>query len=227
MNAGTPPPVFNRASRLPAAYATHAIVAICVLIQLLVLVMGPEFGRNLTLSAGLVPARLTGHVIGLSSPLPAWLTLITHIFLHGGLVHLAMNMVFLVWVGRMVEWRLGMSRFLLLFFLGGIAGGLAQVLTASGSVVPVVGASGAISAVFATYALLFARSGEEPARILGMTISGETVRAFRFACLWIGLQLLTAVAFNTGSGGIAIWSHIGGFLAGLLFGLPFIRAPKS
>lgn len=205
------------------AYATHTILILCVAIQLLALVMGPAFDRNLMFSAGLVPARLTGEVIGIDSPLPAWLTLLTHQFLHGGLVHLAMNMVFLAWVGRMVEWRLGPSLFLLLYFLGGIAGGLMQVVMTPASVVPVVGASGAISAVFAAYALLFARSGEEPARVLGMTISGETVRAFRFACLWIGLQLLTAVAFNTGSGGVAIWSHIGGFLAGLLFGLPFIR----
>lgn len=226
MDAG--PPVSTPRLRLPAAYATHTILILCVAIQLLVLAMGSAFEHRLLFAAGLIPARLTGEVIGLSSPLPAWLTLVTHIFLHGGLPHLAMNMVFLVWVGRMVEWRIGAARFLLLFFLGGIAGGLAQVAASPGSVVPVVGASGAISAVFATYALLFARSGEAPAKLLGLTISGETVRAFRFACLWIGLQLLTAVAFNTGGGGgIAIWSHIGGFLAGLVFGLPYIRAARA
>ena len=78
--------------------------------------------------------------------------------------------------------------------------------------------------VFATYALLFAQTGEAPATVLGIRISGETVRALRYAALWIGLQLLTAVAFNLpGTGGIAIWSHIGGFIAGLLFGLPWLR----
>lgn len=210
--------------RPPAAHATRAILFACVGLQLLMLVMGNAFDQRILLQFGLVPARITGRVIGLESPVPAWLTLFTHMFLHGGIVHLAMNMVFLAWVGRQVEWVLGVTRFLLLFLIGGMAGGIMQVAMSPGSVVPVVGASGAISAVFATYALLFAQSGEAPARILGIHISGEAVRAFRYAALWIGLQLLTAVAFNMpGTGGIAIWSHIGGFIAGLLFGLPLLR----
>ena len=100
-----------------------------------------------------------------------------------------------------------------------------QVAIGPGSVVPVIGASGAISAVFAAYALLFARTGEDPATFLGLHISGETVRALRYAALWVGLQLLTAVAFNTpGQSGIAIWAHIGGFLAGLLLA-PLLKRP--
>lgn len=217
----------SRLLRPPVAYATRTILIACVAIQLVGLAMGPRFERTLELSAGLVPARVTGEVIGLESMLPTWLTFFTHMFLHAGLVHLAMNMVFLAWVGRMVEWRLGTSKFLLLYFLGGIAGGALQVALTPASVMPIVGASGAISAVFAAYALLFARSGEEPARFLGITLSGETVRALRYASLWIGLQLLTAVAFNSGPGGIAIWAHIGGFLAGLVFALPFIRGARG
>lgn len=214
--------------RPPVALATRAILIICVGFQLLALVMGAAFDQWLILTAGLVPARLTGEVIGLKGALPASLTLVTHMFLHGGLVHLAMNMVFLAWVGRQVEWLLGTGRFLLLFLLGGIAGGLMQVFMTPASVVPMVGASGAISAVFATFALLFAQPGERPARFLGVALSGETVRALRYAALWIGLQLLTAVAFNMpGTGGIAIWSHIGGFLVGLLFGLPYVRRLKD
>jgi membrane associated rhomboid family serine protease len=210
--------------RPPTAHATRVILITCVALQLLALLMGAGFDQALTLAAGLVPARLTGEVIGLASPIPPWATLVTHQFLHGGLIHLAMNMVFLAWVGRQVEWLLGPLRLVLLFLLGGIAGGLLQVFMTPTSVVPVVGASGAISAVFATYALLFAQPGEAPATVLGIRISGETVRALRYAALWIGLQLLTAVAFNLpGTGGIAIWSHIGGFVAGLIFGLPYVR----
>lgn len=210
--------------RPPTAHVTRAILIACVGLQLLMLAMGSAFDQRLILTAGLVPARLTGEVIGLQGSLPAPLTLVTHMFLHGGLAHLAMNMVFLAWIGRQVEWLIGPVRFTLLFLLGGVAGGLMQVFMAPASVVPVVGASGAISAVFATYALLFAQPGERPARVLGIAISGETVRALRYAALWVGLQLLTAVAFNMpGTGGIAIWSHIGGFLVGLLFGLPYVR----
>jgi membrane associated rhomboid family serine protease len=208
----------------PPARATRAILIGCVGLQLVAIVLGVGFDRALTLAAGLVPARLTGAVIGIEGAVPAPLTLVTHMFLHAGLLHLAMNMVFLAWIGRQVEWLIGPWRLLLLFLLGGVAGGLLQVAWEPTSVVPVVGASGAIAAVFATYAMLFAQEGEAPARVLGIPLSGETVRALRYAALWIGLQLLTAVAFNLpGAGGIAIWSHIGGFVTGLLYGLPWVR----
>jgi membrane associated rhomboid family serine protease len=216
--------------RPPETRATKAIVITCALVELAVLLMGAGFDRTLAMSAGLVPARVTGAVIGLPAALPAPLTLVSHMFLHGGLIHLVMNMVFLAWVGRSIEWVIGPWRMLLLFLAGGIAGGLVQVLATPASVIPVVGASGGVSAVFATYALIFARSDEAPATILGIRLSGEVVRALRYAALWIGLQFLVAVAFNTGGGpGIAIWAHIGGFVAGLLFGLPWIlrRAPAG
>jgi membrane associated rhomboid family serine protease len=204
--------------RLPAGWATRIIIVACVAIELAFLFTGQAFARAMMMSAGLVPARITGSVVGFpDGPLPGALTFVSHIFLHSGWVHLAMNMVFLGWVGRHVEGLVGTARFLLLFFAGGIAGGALQVLLTQSSVVPVIGASGAISAVFAAYALLFANSGEDPAEFLGIRLSGETVRALRYASLWIGLQLLTAVAFNApGQPGIAIWAHIGGFVAGLL-----------
>lgn len=215
-------------ARLPPANATRAILLLCVGLQLGALLMGPGFDQALTLSGGLVPARLTGAVIGIPGALPGWATLVTHIFLHAGLVHLAMNMLFLAWIGRQVEWLIGPWRFLGLFLVGGIAGGLAQAAMTPASVLPVVGASGAISAVFATYALAFARDRHAPARLLGLAISAETVRALRYAALWIGLQLLVGVAFNLpGTGGIAIWAHIGGFMAGLALGLPLVRRPQG
>jgi membrane associated rhomboid family serine protease len=212
--------------REPAAWATRIIILVCVAIEGLNLVMGQGFARGLMQVAGLVPARVTGAVVGLpDGPVPEPLTFLTHIFLHSGPVHLAMNMVFLAWVGRQVELFAGLWRYLLLFFAGGVAGGLLQVVLTQASVIPVIGASGAISAVFAAYAVLFARAGEAPARFLGLRLSGETVRALRYASLWIGLQLLTGVAFNSpGQPGIAIWAHIGGFLAGLVLA-PLLKRP--
>lgn len=212
------------AEPLAVGWATRIIILVCVGIELLFLIMGEGFARGVSQAAGLVPARVTGAIVGLpDGPLPAAATFLTHIFLHSGWVHLAMNMVFLGWVGRQVEGLVGTGRFLLLFFAGGIAGGALQVVLTQSSVIPIIGASGAISAVFAAYALIFARSGEEPATFLGLRLSGETVRALRYASLWIGLQLLTGVAFNTpGTGGIAIWAHIGGFLAGLV-AVPFLK----
>ncbi|MFN7399253.1 MAG: rhomboid family intramembrane serine protease [Sandaracinobacter sp.] len=219
-----PPAELPAVEPLAVAWATRTIILVCVAVQLFFLVMGAGFARAAVQAAGLVPARVTGAIVGLpEGPLPSAATFLTHIFLHSGWVHLAMNMVFLAWVGRQVEGLIGTGRFLLLFFAGGIAGGALQVLLTQSSVAPVVGASGAISAVFAAYALMFARSGEGPTVFLGLRLSGGTVRALRYAALWIGLQLLTAVAFNMpGGGGIAIWAHIGGFLAGLL-AVPLLR----
>lgn len=209
---------------LAAGWATRIIILVCVGIELAFLFLGEDVAKQVVLFAGLVPARVTGAIVGVAEgPLPMPLTFLTHIFLHSGWVHLAMNMVFLAWVGRQVEGLVGTGRFLLLFFAGGIAGGALQVLLTQSSTSPIVGASGAISAVFAAYALLFARSSEDPTTFLGLHLSAETVRALRYASLWIGLQLLTGVAFNTGNaGGIAIWAHIGGFIAGLL-AVPLLR----
>jgi membrane associated rhomboid family serine protease len=215
--------------RPPPARVTRTLLIACIGVQCLLLVLGPTAAERVILGAGLVPARVTGAVIGLDGAVPAPLTFLTHMFLHGGIVHLAMNMMFLAWVGQQVEWAAGPVRLSLLFLAGGVAGGLLQVAVTPASTVPIVGASGGISAVFAAYALLFATAGEAPARILGVRISGEMVRALRYAALWIGLQLLTAVAFDQpggnglGVGGIAIWTHIGGFVAGLLLGLPLVR----
>lgn len=217
-------PALPATEPLAVGWATRIIILVCVGIEILFFFMGEGFARATSMAAGLVPARVTGAIVGMpEGPLPPAATFLTHIFLHSGWVHLAMNMVFLGWVGRQVEGLVGTGRFLLLFFAGGIAGGTLQVLLTQTSVVPVIGASGAISAVFAAYALIFARSGEEPAIFLGLRLSGETVRALRYASLWIGLQLLTGVAFNTpGAGGIAIWAHIGGFVAGLV-AVPFLK----
>ena len=203
---------------LPTGWATRIILLVCVAIEIAFLFLGEATARSVLKMAGLVPARVTGTIVGVADgPLPVPLTFLTHIFLHSGWVHLAMNMVFLAWVGRQVEGLVGTGRFLLLFFAGGVAGGALQVLFTPSSVAPVVGASGAISAVFASYALMFARNTEDPATFLGIHLSAETVRALRYAALWIGLQLLTGAAFNSpGTPGIAIWAHIGGFVAGLL-----------
>lgn len=215
--------------RLPSARVTRTIALACAAVQLLLIVGGAQFARAALFDVGLVPARFSGAVVGLDSPVPATLTLLTHMFVHGGVVHLAMNLLFLVWVGQQVEWAVGGLRLALLFIAGGIAGGVLHIVIEPESMVPVVGASGGISAVFAAYALLFAQTGERPARLRGIRISGEMVRALRYAALWVGLQLLTAVAFSQPggsrlfSGGIAIWSHIGGFLAGLMMALPWLR----
>lgn len=195
------------------ARVTRAIILLCIAVQLALMAVGPNLGYAIMLEAALVPARLSGAVDLQGAVVPAPLTLLTSLFLHANLMHLALNLVFLAWVGKFTEWVLGPGRFILLYALGGIGGGLLQVVASPDSTVPVVGASGAIAAVFGCYALLFSRH----------QATAPAGNALRIAAVWIGLQLLIGFVANTDAGGIAIWSHIGGFLVGLLFAQPWTR----
>lgn len=209
------------------ARATNAIVLVCLAIQAAVSLAGPTFAVQLAVRAGLMPARLTGAVDLGATAVPAPLTLLTSLFIHGGWLHLGLNLLFLLIVGRMVEWVAGPGRLMLIFLLGGLAGGVLQTVVTPTSTLPVIGASGAIAAVFACYATLFARRRANPRRVLGFTVSSEFLTALWFAAVWIGLQLMTAAAFNGQGGGIAIWAHIGGFVTGLVVARPLARRPRS
>jgi membrane associated rhomboid family serine protease len=207
----------------PRPVVTFAVIAVCVAVQLAIAVGGAAFGDTIVGHAGLIPARLTGGVPGLSGDVPAVLTLVSALFLHAGWVHLAVNLSFLLWVGRHVEMVAGPLRFAMLYLIGGIAGGLLHVVVDPASLAPVVGASGAIAAVFGTYAMLFARRRVATQRVVGVTIPGRLLTALWYMATWVGLQFLTALALNSETGGIAIWTHIGGFVVGLLAARPLER----
>lgn len=214
----------------PSALATNSLIGLCVAVQAAILVGGSGFGNAVIGTYGLVPARISAAIAGivpLSSALPS---IVTHIFLHGGLIHLALNMVFLAWVGRYVEWVAGRFGLVMLFMVGGIIGGAAQFFASPESPLPVIGASGAIACVFGAYAVMFAKSRVAPRKILGLTFSGESLTALWYAASWIGLQLLVGIAFAAPGGGlfgggIAIWTHIGGFLTGLVLARRWGKGP--
>jgi membrane associated rhomboid family serine protease len=209
----------------PVPVATNGLIGLCVAVEAALTVGGPVFADRVERLFALIPARVTAVFAGIETPL-ALLTLVSHVFLHAGWLHLGLNMMFLVWVGRYVEWVTGRWALLALFTIGGIAGGALQVAVAPYSAGTVIGASGAIAAVFGAYAILFARSQVKPRSFLGLQLSGETLMALWLALAWIGLQLLTALVFNTGGGGFAIWTHIGGFLVGLIAGRFWGRGPQ-
>lgn len=211
----------------PVPLATNSLVGLCVVIHAATTLAGRDFAQHLALTAGLIPARITAAVAGNAELLPALASFVTHMFLHSGWLHLGLNILFLLWVGRYVEWVVGRAALAGLFLAGGIVGGICQVAVTPGSMAPVVGASGAIAAVFGAYAVLFARSRVRPQAIFGFAVSGETLTSLWYAATWIGLQLLTGLAFNTDDGlQIAIWTHIGGFLIGLVLGRLWGRGPQ-
>ncbi len=147
--------------------------------------------------------------------------LFTSMFLHGGLLHLLGNMLFLYIFGDNVEDRLGHLRYLVFYFLCGCAAGAAQALSSPGSNVPMVGASGAIAGVLGAYLLLF-----PGARIVTLVpifffVQVMEIRAVFFLAFWFIGQFMLGVS-SLGShgttGGVAFWAHIGGFIAGMVLG---------
>lgn len=146
-------------------------------------------------------------------------TLFTAIFLHGGWMHLIGNMLFLWIFADNIEAIIGSTAFLLFYLVGGISASLIHVIAAPASMVPTIGASGAISAVMGTYLVMFPRSRVKLIFIL--FFSRFEIPAIIFLGFWFAQQLMSGMASVSNieaTGGIAWWAHIGGFLYGVLAG---------
>jgi membrane associated rhomboid family serine protease len=150
---------------------------------------------------------------------PTWLTLLTAMFMHGGLLHIAGNMLFLWIFGNNVEDSMGPLRFIAFYVLGGLAATLAQVLTGPNSAIPTIGASGAVAAVLGGYILLYPRARVITLIFIIFFITVVELPAYVVLGLWFIIQLLYGSAELTqpvGGGGVAYFAHIGGFVFGLL-----------
>lgn len=167
------------------------------------------------LAGGFIPARLSG-LGDIPGALPVLLTPVSSALLHGGLVHLVFNLVMLLFIGRQLEPAFGKRGLVIVLVAGAYAGALLHWVMEPASLVPVVGASGAISALVAAFAFIFNRDN---VRRIG-PFPPVVVRAAWLAAAWIGVQLAIGFAYG---GGIAIFSHIGGFLAGLVLTRPLLR----
>ncbi|MEM2905564.1 MAG: rhomboid family intramembrane serine protease [Candidatus Bathyarchaeia archaeon] len=171
----------------------------------------PEEFVRILLVYGFTPARILAG--------QGYYTFLTSMFLHGGLLHLGGNMLYLYIFGDNVEDMCGHLRYLAFYLLSGIVASLAYMFSAWDSPVPAVGASGAISGVLGAYMLLFPKVRIKTLVPVGLFMRFFRVPAFVMIGLWFIYQLLLAfAAFETG---IAYWAHIGGFAAGLLLGRPF------
>jgi rhomboid family protein len=203
-------------------YVTVALIAACVLTFLWQLSLGAT-GNRIVYALGAIPAVLTGDR-ALPPDLalvPAPLTLVTSMFLHGSWLHLGGNMLFLWIFGDNVEDAMGHVRFLVFYLLCGVLAALAHVAADVHSVIPTVGASGAISGVLGAYLILHPR-----AEVLTLFFRFfVTLPAFVVLGVWIGLQALNAYLETGGEagGGVAWWAHIGGFVAGAVLVVPFRR----
>ncbi|HBE83586.1 MAG TPA: rhomboid family intramembrane serine protease [Pyrinomonadaceae bacterium] len=154
----------------------------------------------------------TGQIPHYETPLPVYFNFLSSMFMHGDVMHIVGNMLFLWIFGDNLENLLGHIRFAAFYIVCGIAAALAQIVMDAGSVIPMLGASGAISGVLGGYVLLF------PQRRVRAVIFNflTTVPAIVAVGIWIGYQLLLGFLTPSGTGGVAYAAHIGGFFAGLL-----------
>ena len=162
-------------------------------------------------------AGAEGCVDGNETDLPAtWLTLLTSMFMHGGLLHLGGNMLFLWVFGNNIEDAMGRVKFVFFYLLGGLVATLSHTVIDVNSTVPSIGASGAVAAVLGGYALLYPRARVVTLIILIVFITVIELPALLILGLWFLFQLYDASQPIGGeSGGIAYFAHIGGFLFGM------------
>ncbi len=205
----------------------NAIIGINVLIFLWQLGQGPYLKRIFDLY-GMVPIRYSDPGIsGQFTFLEQLVPFFSHMFLHGGFLHLLGNMWFLYIFGDNVEDRLGPSRFLAFYILSGLAAMLIHLVTNWHSRLPTIGASGAIAGVMGAYFLLFPRS-----RVLTMVpifffpLLFELPAVF-FLGYWVLIQFLYASVSHGQAGGVAWWAHIGGFIFGLATIKLFLVIPRT
>jgi membrane associated rhomboid family serine protease len=152
---------------------------------------------------------------------------LTHMWLHGGWLHILGNMWF-VWVfGDNVEDRLGRFRYLVLYLASGAAALASQILADPAYGQPMIGASGAVSGVLGAYVVLFPRAHVLTLIPLGWIFLTAVWPAFVFLGIWFGIQVLQGSLGPDGAGGVAWWAHAGGFVAGMLLALPLARPRRE
>lgn len=212
--------------QFPRGPVTNALVVINLVIATILLV--PSWWQYAVVSGGLFPIRLSGNDVAFADVgflIPAVLTPLSAAFLHGGVAHVVMNMLMLLLIGKIVERVLGGVSYLALYLVSAyFAAGtewLASVMAwpmSADMMAPAIGASGAISGIIGAYVLLF--PNKKP-RAWG-PVPAALARPLHLTLAWIALNL--ALGFvGPGLGiRIAIWSHIGGFVAGLLLARPLL-----
>jgi membrane associated rhomboid family serine protease len=169
------------------------------------------------IGGGFIPARV-GGLPGDLIPTPVWLTPLTATLVHSGFVHLFFNLIILLFCGRSTEPVLGGRGMIILYLTGAYAAAAAQYAVDPAETVPMVGASGAISALLGAYALLFGRNKVKVAHPALATL----LNALWLGAAWVALQILIGFTFETTGLRIAIAAHIGGFIAGLALARPLL-----
>ncbi|MBI4402426.1 MAG: rhomboid family intramembrane serine protease [Nitrospirae bacterium] len=215
---------------------TITFIVACVLVFLYQVSLPEEAGELFVLRYGAIPAVVFGQPAALPPEvmgLPAFASLLTSMFLHGGWMHLIGNMLYLWIFGNNIEDVMGHVKFVIFYITCGVLAALSHALTDLSSTMPMVGASGAISGVLGAYLLLFPRAQVLVLIPMGIFTRTMYVPAGFVLGFWFVLQLLSGgLSLGRQGGGVAFFAHVGGFLAGMaligLFKRPEVRffAPR-
>ena len=201
-------------------YVTVALIVVNVLVFAYEFMLDEFSLDEFILYFGLVPAAFS------------WVAVLTSMFVHGGLLHVGSNMLYLWIFGDNVEDRMGHGRFLVFYLLCGTAAALAQTAVRPDSTIAMVGASGAVAGVMGAYFVLYPHSRIVTLVPLFIFIQIMEVPAILFLGLWFVLQFVSglgsmAAATGEPTGGIAFWAHIAGFVAGVSGVLVFRRPERQ
>ena len=199
----------------------YALIAINIVVFLHEMSLGSQLNNFFQLYA-VVPQELSASFAGTppNQPVPELVTLISSQFLHGGLMHIAGNMLFLWTFGNNIEDSLGHVKFLLFYLICGILAGLTHWFFDMQSIVPTVGASGAIAGVMGAYILKYPKAKIVTLLPLGIIFTTIRIPAVFFLGFWFVQQAISSVASLgvSSEGGVAYWAHAGGFIFGAILG---------
>ena len=191
-------------------FVTVGIIIVNVVVFFFQFTQPPELQVQTVYAWGAIPARLFGG----GDPL-AWITVFTSMFMHGGIMHIGGNMLYLWIFGNNIEDRIGHFKFIIFYLLCGFAAAIGHALINPASDVPMVGASGAISGVLGAYILLFPRAKVIVMVIFFFILRFIAVPAYLALGLWFVLQLTGILGGPQDGGGVAFMAHVGGFVFGL------------
>ncbi len=202
------------------AVVTAVLIVINCAVFLYELVLGPA-AESFVAAFALVPKNLFSSA---AHPLvPAGATVITSMFLHGGILHVAGNMLYLWIFGNNIEDAMGRIRFIVFYLICGSIAAYAHAWLNSTSAVPMIGASGAVSGVLGAYLMLYPRARVQTLVIFGFLIRTVEIPAMFVLGFWFILQFLNALVSGGGGQGVAWFAHVGGFAAGIMLIGPFKR----
>lgn len=217
----------DNSDRTITPFVNYAFIGINILVFLLLQQIGSNDAFSYAFS--LVPKEITtgvdisglqvvrdsfgntGEVRHFDTPLPVYFNFLSSMFMHGDIMHIFGNMLFLWIFGDNLENLLGHIRFAAFYIVCGFAAAIAQIIMDTDSIIPMLGASGAISGVLGGYILLFPQRKVRALIFHFLT----TVPAFIAIGIWIGYQLIVGYLTPAGTGGVAYAAHIGGFIAGV------------